>query len=131
MKNTRKIKILIIISILIICILSLSSNAIAISDISSQATNFIDNGKSHVGTTMNTSLIKEASDTIYNVLLGIGVAAAVIVGAILGIQFMTAGIDQKVEVKKSLFPYIVSCVVIFGAFGIWKLLLTILKGLEI
>lgn len=129
MKNTRKIKTLIIISLFITCILS--TNVFAISDISSQATDFINTGKDHTNTTIDTSKIKDASDDIYNILFGIGVAAAVIVGAILGIQFMTAGIDQKVEVKKSLFPYIVSCIVIFSAFGIWKLILTILNGLEI
>ena len=57
------------------------------------------------------------------------IIVAVLVGAILGIQFMTAGIDKKVEVKQALFPYIVSCVVMFGAFGIWKLMVMILNGI--
>ena len=43
---------------------------------------------------------------------------------------MTAGIDQKVEVKESLFPYIVSCIVVFGSMGIWKLAVTIMNNVE-
>ena len=40
---------------------------------------------------------------------------------------MTAGIDKKVEVKQALFPYFISCIVLFGAFGIWKLVITIMN----
>lgn len=66
------------------------------------------------------------SDTIYNVLLVIGIIAAFIVGGILGIKFMTGGIEGQVEVKQALVPYIVGCAVVFGAFTIWKIVLTIL-----
>ena len=46
----------------------------------------------------------------------------------LGIQFMVGSVDQKAKVKDSLIPYIVGCFVIFGAFGIWKIVLTILEN---
>ena len=42
---------------------------------------------------------------------------------------MVGSIEQKAKVEDSLIPYIVGCVVIFGAFGIWKLVLTILEGI--
>ena len=48
-------------------------------------------------------------------------------GAILGIQFITGSVEQKAKVKDSLIPFIVGCVAIFGAFGIWKLVITLLK----
>lgn len=110
-------------------ILILSSNIFAVSDIFSQADDFIKTGKKNAGTTMDTSQLKKTSDVIYNVFLGIGVAVAVIVGAMLGIQFMTAGVDKKVEVKEALVPYVISCIVVFGSFGIWKLVVTILNGI--
>lgn len=109
----------------------LSSQVLAVSDIFSQADGWIGTGKNHTNTTMDTTKLKTTSDTIYNIFLGVGTAVAVIVGAILGIQFMTAGVDKKVEVKQALVPYIVSCIVIFGSFGIWKLVVTILGGLNL
>ncbi len=113
----------------IIIIFVLSSNIFAVSDIFTTAKSWIKTGKSNAGTTIDTSQLKDTSDIIYNVFLGIGTAVAVIVGAILGIQFMTAGVDKKVEVKQALVPYVISCIVLFGSFGIWKLVVTILKGI--
>lgn len=109
----------------------LSSQVLAVSDIFSQADGWIGTGKNHTNTTMDTTKLKTTSDTIYNIFLGVGTAVAVIVGAILGIQFMTAGVDKKVEVKQALIPYVISCIVIFGSFGIWKLVITILGGLNL
>ena len=56
------------------------------------------------------------------------IVIAIITGAILGIRYITAGIDNKVEVKETLFPYLVSCIVVFGSLGIWKLVIEILKN---
>ena len=56
-------------------------------------------------------------------------ATAIIIGGILGIQFMTAGIDKKVQVKESLYPYIISCVIVFGSLGIWRLVILLTSQL--
>lgn len=72
--------------------------------------------------------LQNFSKVLYNILLSVGVAAAVIVGAILGIKIMTAGVEEKAEVKELLIPYVVACVIIFGGFGIWKLVVEILSG---
>lgn len=69
------------------------------------------------------------SNIISNILLSVGVVIAVIVGGIIGIKLMASGIEQKAEAKKLLVPYIAGCIVIFGGFGIWKLLVTILQGI--
>ena len=45
-----------------------------------------------------------------------------IVGVVLGIQFITGSVEAKSKVKESLIPYFTGCVVIFGAFGILNLL---------
>ena len=78
-----------------------------------------------LGTNATTSL-SNFSKTISGILLAVGIAASVIVGGILGIQFMTGSIDAKAKVKELLIPYIVGCVVIFGAFVIWQLMVTLL-----
>ncbi len=127
MKN-RTLKV-ILITIFVFFILS--SKILAISEMFKQADEWILTGQAHTNTTMDTSKLRDTSNIIYNLFLGVGTVAAVIVGAILGIQFMTAGVDKKVEVKQALVPYIVSCIVIFGAFGIWKLVVTILGGLNL
>lgn len=41
---------------------------------------------------------------------------------------MTGSVEQKAKVKDSLVPYVAGCIVIFGAFGIWKMVLTILEN---
>lgn len=114
--------IIIILSVFVI----LSSNVYALSDIFSDAEGFITTGQAHTDGTIDTTQLQNASDEIYNTFLAIGTVIAVIVGAILGIQFMTAGIDSKVKVKESLVAYVVSCIVLFGAFGIWKLVVIIM-----
>lgn len=73
--------------------------------------------------------LKTASDTIYNTLLLIGIILAVIIAGILGIQLMMAGAEEKAKVKESLLPFGVGCVIIFGAFGIWKVIMMAMSGL--
>ena len=46
---------------------------------------------------------------------------------VIGIQFITSGVEGKAKVKEKLIPYGVGCVVAFGAFGIWRLVLNILQ----
>ena len=87
-------------------------------------------GYEHRGIGMGSENLREGSSALYNTLLAIATIVAVIVGAILGIRYMTAGLDTKVQVKESLFPYLISCVVVFGSFGIWKLVVTILTQIK-
>lgn len=74
--------------------------------------------------------LDSATDTIYNILLTIGIFAAVAIGMYLGIKFMTSSAEDKAKVKESLIPYIAGCVVIFGAFIIWKLAIMLLRGIS-
>lgn len=76
-----------------------------------------------------TSKIQEFSQTIYNILLTIGIVVAVIAGGIIGIKLMVSNVEQKAEAKKYLVPYIAGCIIVFGGFAIWKLVVTILQGL--
>ena len=41
---------------------------------------------------------------------------------------MTGSVSQKAKIKETLIPYIAGCIVIFGAFGIWKLVVTIMSS---
>ena len=73
--------------------------------------------------------LQNFSNMLYNALLIIGIIIAVIVGTILGIKFMIGSVEEKADIKKLLIPYIVGCIVVFGAFGIWKLVVTILANM--
>lgn len=92
------------------------------------AQNFINNGDNGENV-INNDALKEGSNTLYNVLLVIGIAVAFIWGIVLGIQFITGSLGEKADVKKNLIVYLVGCVIIFGAFGIWRLLLQLLQPL--
>ena len=86
------------------------------------AQTFMDSGKNEdIG--INKDKLKKASDGIYNMLSSIGMIISVIVGLILGIIFMVSSANDKAKVKEALLPYIIGSLVIFGAFGIWKLII--------
>lgn len=121
-------KIFKILTISFCIIFLLTSNAFAIGDIKKQGDDFMDTGKANAGSTMDTDNLKDASSKVYNLLLAVATGTAVIVGAILGIKYMTAGINEKTDVKASLLPYMISCIIVFGSLGIWRLTVTIFKG---
>lgn len=97
-------------------------------DIMNRADGFVNNGENGENV-INTNALKEGSNTLYNVLLVIGIAVAFIWGIVLGIQFITGSLGEKADVKKNLIVYLVGCIIIFGAFGIWRLLLQLLEPL--
>ena len=57
---------------------------------------------------------------IYYILLGVGIIIAFAIGIMLGIQFITAGVEGQAKIKEKLIPYIIGCIVVFGGFGIWR-----------
>lgn len=90
------------------------------------AENFLKSGEGE-NTPLDEEDFKNVSDVIYNVLLVVGIIAAVIVGLIIALKIITGSAGQKAETKELLIPYITGCVIIFGAFGIWKILVNILN----
>lgn len=123
--------------IVYICILSLfliviypsNVEAISIDGIFTGADNFIEigGGQSGINTTIDDTALSNTSDFLYNILLGISMIIAVVVGMVLGIKYMLATSEEKAEIKQTLPAYIVSCVVVFGAFTIWKLIINMIQ----
>lgn len=91
---------------------------------------FISSADSSSYATIKNDSLRDISSNIYNILLIIGIVIAIFVGLILGIQFILGSVEEKGKVKESLIPYFAGCIVIFGAFGIWKLVVTILQGVS-
>ncbi len=98
----------------------------SLDEIITDGQDFVNAGKQNK---IEASKLQSFSNIIYNILLSIGVVAAVITGAIIGIKLMTSGIEEKAEVKQLLVPYLVGCVVVFGGFAIWKIAVTVLQGI--
>ena len=94
----------------------------------SDADDFLKDGTSQESP-INDETLKSGSSTLYNVLLVIGVGVAFIWGIVIGIQFITGTLGEKADMKKALVPYAIGCIIIFGAFGIWKLVINLLQPL--
>lgn len=71
---------------------------------------------------------KEGVSQLYFIALGVGIVAAIIIGIILGIEFIVSGVDGQAKIKEKFLPYVIGCVVIFGAFGIWKIAVDVVQG---
>lgn len=122
-----KTKILIIILMIVINILFLNINVVqadGISDVFTGGDKFLNAGKNE-NVTIDETELKNASTTIYNILFISGICVAVIIAGILGIKFMIGSVEEKAQVKDALVPFIIGCIVVFGAFGFWKIFVQI------
>ena len=93
----------------------------------------MNDGDSFISSSNNTVIdqaqLQDGISTLYNIFLEVGVAIAVIIGLIIGIKFMIGSVEEKAEIKKLLWPYLIGCLVVFGAFGIWKIVIEIMQSL--
>ncbi len=97
----------------------------SLDDMMSDGDDFV---QSATDTPIDTAQLQSVSSNLFNIFVEVGVALAVIVGLVIGIKYMYSSVDQKAEIKKLLVPYLVGCVVIFGALGIWKFVVTLLQN---
>lgn len=95
-----------------------------------EADNFLNIGEQKANGIISKESMKNLTDTLYNILLVIAIIVAVLLGAILGIKFIMEGAEGKAEVQKALPPYVIGCIIAFGAFTIWKIVVIVLQGLE-
>ena len=117
-----------IISLIIITIFSLLSTTTYASDFVTEADDFLQAGQTSPTVTIPESTTKTMSDMIYNILLAVAIVIAVVVGAFIGIQYIMGSVNEKVKVVEGLVPYVAGCIVVFGAFTIWKIVVTILQN---
>ena len=104
-----------------------SDGQISMDDTIQGAMDFVNKGQE---TVIEQTKLQNVIKSLYNILLVVAMVVAVITGLIIAIKFMTSSVEGKAEVKKVLLPYLISCAVTFGAFGIWKLIVEILNNLE-
>ena len=72
--------------------------------------------------------------TLGNQLIGIittvGVVVAVVVLLILGIKYMMGSAQEKAEYKKTMIPYLIGAILIFGASAITKVVVSIGQNIK-
>ncbi len=60
-------------------------------------------------------------NTILTIITTVAMVLAVVIIAVLGIKYMMGSTEEKAEYKKSLIPYIVGAVLVFGAGAIGRM----------
>lgn len=123
----NKILIIALVLLIINTIIPLKVNAV--SDMFKDADNFLAAGESP-NTVIDETKLQSTSNTIYKWLMTVAICVAVIIGAIIGIQFITGSIEGKAKIQEALVPYIIGCIVVFGAFFIWRTLVNTGNSLE-
>ena len=94
----------------------------------------MDPGSIAEGLTGTQSPAQENVTTIGNQIIGIittiGVVVAVIVLLVLGIKYMMGSASEKAEYKKTMIPYLVGAILIFGASAITKVVVALGAGIN-
>ena len=81
------------------------------------------------GGSADTSGISGVGANIVSIITTIGIIVAVIVLLILGIKYMMGSASEKAEYKKTMIPYLVGAVLIFGASAIAKAVIAMSESL--
>lgn len=124
----KKIFICMVFSVFVLC--SFASHTSFAQSIITQGRDFLKEGE-NISNKINQAELADTSNYIIKYLTTAGIIVAVIVAMILGIQFMIASADEKAKVKESLMPFVVGCIVVFGAFTIWKVVVKIGNATEV
>ena len=83
------------------------------------------------GTTSNAQEdITGIGNQIIGIITTVGVVVAVVILLVLGIKYMMGSASEKAEYKKTMIPYLVGAILIFGASAITQVVVNIASGLN-
>lgn len=128
-KNKTVLKILILALVFLFTAFISTSEAAFWSDVFDKGDEFLNLGASNADSVRDNDT-KKIINEIYSILFPLGIVITVIVGGVLGIKFMAASAEDKAKVKESMIPYVVGCMVIYGAFGIWRICIQIFSQIN-
>lgn len=63
------------------------------------------------------------------IIMGIAVCVLLVVGPIMGVKYMISGADEKANLKQKLVWYVIAAVLIFGAVGIYNIVVRIMMSI--
>lgn len=129
MKKTTKFFVIFAILITLASCSFLTNKTYAVDNIISSGKNFVNEGEGQ-DNPIDEKALKNTSSYIYNVLFTIAVVLAFVIGMIIGIQFIIGSVDEKAKIKETLVPYVIGVFIIFSAFGIWKIVMSIGNSFE-
>ncbi len=95
-----------------------------IDDVINASENFVSQGEDSKVSANN---LQSFSAIFYNILLTIGVACVVITGMVIGIKYMIGSVEEKANYKQMLWPYLIGSIVTLSAFGLWKIVIEIMR----
>lgn len=81
-------------------------------------------------TDVGTTQVYQLGKTIVTILQAVGVVVAVVVILVIGIKYMMGSAQEKAEYKKTMIPYVVGAVLIFGATTIVNVVYNLANGIN-
>ena len=99
------------------------ANASTLSEMMDQANNFVQAGQESAGTEIDYNEAVTPIAAIGSILTTVGVAVMLGATAYMGIKYLVSGPDARAKLKQQLIGLVVSGVVIFGAYYIWKIVI--------
>lgn len=75
--------------------------------------------------------VQNIGNQIIGIITTIGVVVAVVVLLVLGIKYMMGSASEKAEYKKTMIPYLVGAILIFGASAITKVVVALGSNIEV
>ena len=106
---------------IILMIVSISMNIFA--GVSSDPTKWTGEGNK-----LGTQGINQWLNSIINVISLVGSAAAIITLIILGIKYMMGSTEEKAEYKKTMMPYFIGALMVFGASALTGFIYNIMQN---
>ena len=122
-----------IISVLIMCVLFIgifsvinTAEAVTLSDMAGQIDKFKQAGSQ---ATVDTSTIETEFASLGKILTTIGAGVLIIVITYMGIKYFISSPEEQAKLNGQLIGVVVSGVVIFGAYSIWKMAVSIFSNM--
>ena len=81
------------------------------------------------GGSADTSSITGVGANIVSIITTIGIIVAVVVLLVLGIKYMMGSASEKAEYKKTMIPYLIGALLIFGASAIAKAVIAVSESI--
>lgn len=120
----RLIKCIVVVIILTAIFSCTKVEAKTLSEMTSEANKFISQGSTNAGS-INYDKITDEFAGLGSILTTIGAGVMVAVVTYMGIKYLTSGPEAQAKLKTQLIGVVVSGVVIFGAYTIWKIVVQV------
>lgn len=133
MNRTIKFIAVLILSIILLINMPIYSNATStLEDILTAGKSFLnieDSENSNPIATPSEDELQDLSNRVSGVLLTIALIVTLISGVIMGINFTIQSVEDKAKIKESMVPWIIGIIISFGAYGIWRITMSIFYNL--